>query len=160
MKTITFYIIFFLFSTISIAQNYTLSELIKINNYNLDDFDTYVTQRGYKYYESKSSDFSDGTSYAYSVNGIRKSYITKFYQKLTDKEMVSFQTSNNTTYLKIKAELKTLGFKLIKTDIYNGDTYFDYKKGKIEVTLALGTQEEDLNGNKLTSYEISVSRHY
>jgi hypothetical protein len=159
MKTITINIIFFLFTSISIAQNFTLSELIKINNYNLNDFDTYVTQRGYKYYEIKSSDFSDGTSYAFNVNGFNKAYITKFYQKLTDKEMVSFQTLNNTIYLKIKAELKTLGFKFIKTVTMEGDTFFDYKKGKIEVSLSSGTQE-GLNGNKLTSYEISVTRHY
>ena len=159
MKTITFNIIFFLYTTISIAQNYTLSELIKINNYNLDDFDTYVTQRGYKYYKSKSSDFSDGTSYVYTVNGIRKSYITKYYRKLVNTEMISFQTSNNTIYLKIKAELKTLGFKFIKTETFEGDTFFDYKKGKMEVSLSSGTQD-GLNGEKLTYYEISVKREF
>ncbi len=53
MKTITYTIIFFLLTTSIIAQNYSLSDLIKINNNNLDDFDTFVTQRGYKYYESK-----------------------------------------------------------------------------------------------------------
>lgn len=159
MKTITYTIIFFLFTTSIIAQNYSLSELIKINNYNLDDFDTFVTQRGYKYYESKNTDFSDATSYVFTVNGFNKAYISKFYQKKADKEMVSFQTLNNTIYLKIKAELKTLGFKFIKTETFEGSTFLDYKKGKIEVSLSLGTQE-GLNGDKLTSYEISVTRHY
>lgn len=159
MKTITYTFIFFLFTASIFAQNFTLSELIKINNYTLDDFDTYVTQRGYKYYESKNTDYSESTSYSYTINGIRKSYISKFYRKLVDNEMVSFQTMNNAIYLKIKSELKTLGFKLIKTGTYEGDTYFDYKKGKIEVSLTLSTQE-GLNSDKLTSYEISVKRDY
>ena len=159
MKTFALITIFFLFTPSIFGQNYTLSELIKINNYTLDDFDTFVTQKGYKYYESKSIDYSDCTSYVYTVNGIRKSYISKFYRKLVDNEMVSFQTPNNTIYLKIKSELKTLGFKLIKTGTFEGDTCFDYKKGKIEVSLFLCTQE-GLNGDKLTFYEISVTRNY
>lgn len=158
MKTITFNIIFFLFTTISIAQNFTLSELIKINNYNLNDFDTYVTQRGYKYYENESTEFSDRTTYAYSVNGINKLYISKYFRKLVKNEMVSFQTSNNATYLKIKLELKKLGFKLVKTGTFENTTYFDYSKGKTEVSLTLSTQE-GMNGHRLSSYEISVTRN-
>ena len=107
MKKILFSIIFYFISTAIFGQNFTLSELIKINNYHLDDFDTYVTQKGYQYYENDNTDFADATSYVFYVNGVRKSYISKFYYKTQTKEMVSFQTGNNATYLKIKSELKT-----------------------------------------------------
>lgn len=157
MKKILFSIIFYFISTAIFGQNFTLSELIKINNYHLDDFDTYVTQKGYQYYENDNTDFADATSYVFYVNGVRKSYISKFYYKTQTKEMVSFQTGNNATYLKIKSELKTLGFKFINTETNKGTTFFNYKKGEIEVALASSVQENSY-GDKLTIYEISVSK--
>lgn len=158
MKTITSIIIFFLFTNSILCQNFTVAELIKINNYELDDFDTYVNQKGYKYYENESTEFSDRTSYAYSVNGVNKLYISKYFRKLVRNEMVSFLTSNNATYLKIKLELKKLGFKLVKTGTFENTTYFDYRKGKTDVSLTLNTQE-GMNGHRLSSYEISVTRN-
>ena len=86
MKKFTITIIFYFISTIIFGQNFTLSELIKINNYQLDDFDTYVTQKGYKYFETDNTDISDETTYVFYVNGVKKSYITKFYYKTQTKE--------------------------------------------------------------------------
>lgn len=148
-----------LFSTITqiFGQDFNLAELIKINNYKIDHFDTYVTQKGYRYYENKNTDFSNATSYVYSVNGAKKSYITKFYRKTQLKEMVSFQTGKNTTYLKIKSELKSLGFKFINSGTFEGDTYFDYKKGNIEISLTSSVQKNSF-GDELTTYEISVTK--
>lgn len=159
MKPIIIISICLIFTTSIYGQNYTLSELIKINNYVLDEFDTYVTQKGYKYYKSDSTEFSESTSYAYTVNGINKSYISKYYRKLVNNEMVDFQTSDNTIYLKIKSELKMLGFKFVKTGTFQGGTYFDYIKGKIEVSLT-SLPQEVFNGNKSTIYEIAVTTNY
>ena len=157
MKNFIFTIIFYLISTTIFGQNFTLSELIKINNYQLDDFDTYVTKKGYQYFENDNTDFADVTSYVFYVNGVKKSYISKFHYKTRTKEMVSFQTGNNTTYLKIKSDLKILGFKFIITETNNGTTFFNYKKGNIEISLASSVQESSY-GNKLTNYEISVQK--
>ena len=144
-------------STAIFGQNFTLSELIKLNNYKLDDFDTYVTQKGYQYYENDNTDRTDETSYVLYSNGVRKAYISKFHYKTQTKEMVSFQTGDNATYLKMKSDLKNLGFKFISTETYNGATFFNYKKGVIEVALASSVQENPY-GYKLTNYEISVSK--
>jgi hypothetical protein len=150
-------VVLILITTPIFGQDFSLAELIKINNYKLDDFDTYVTQKGYRYYENKNTDFSDATSYVYSINGVKKSYITKFFRKTQPKEMVSFQTGKNTIYLKIKAELKSLGFKFINTGTYEGDTYFEYKKENIEISLTSSVQKNNY-GVELTTYEISVTK--
>lgn len=139
------------------GQEFNLSELIKINNFKIDHFDTYVTNKGYRYYENKNTDFSNATSYVYSINGAKKSYITKIYRKNQPKENVSFQTRKNTTYLKIKAELKSLGFKFINNGTFEGDTYFEYKKGNVEISLTSSIQKNSF-GDELTSYEISVTK--
>lgn len=158
MKKIIISIILFSIASLTFGQNFTLSELIKINNYKLDDFDTYVTQKGYKFDKSENIDFYENTSYAFYTKGVKDCFITKFYYKTSNVEMVSFQTKNTTTYLKIKSDLKILGFKIISTESIDGDTLmFIYEKGKIEVSLIPGIATNSY-GFKYTYYEISVKR--
>ena len=52
--------------------------------------------------------------------------------------------------------MKSLGFKFINSETNEGTTFFNYKKGNIEVALA-STFEQNRNGKGLTEYEISVS---
>ncbi len=147
------------FTSLSFGQSFTISELININNYQLDDFDTYITQKGYQYYKNNNTDFAESTSYVYYINGKKKAYITKYKYKQYNKKMVSFQTDNNSTYLKIKSELKTIGFKFINSESYKGTTFFNYKKGNIEVSLASSVQVSNY-GRNLNNYEISISKIY
>jgi hypothetical protein len=139
------------------SQNFTLSELIKINNYSLDDFDSYVATKGYKFEKTENTDFSLRTSYAYIKNGCKSQFVSKFIRNVNNSEMVSFQTGNNDTYLKIKTELKTLGFKLYKTEEQDGALFFDYIKNKTIVTLCSGIDENEY-GYKKPYYEISVNK--
>jgi hypothetical protein len=104
---------FFIPAISVLSQDFSLSELLKINNYSIDDFDTYVTQKGYKYFENNDEDFGNSTSYTFYVDNIKTAYISKFHYKKTSKEMVSFQTGNSSTYISIKTDLKNLGFRFI-----------------------------------------------
>ncbi len=157
MKTLLFIFTLLISNTSIYSQNFSISELIKLNNYQIDDFDTYVTQKGYVYFGNKSDFFSEGTSYVFYLKGVKQFYITKFNYKTEPKKMVSFQTSSSTTYLKIKSELKNLGFKFYNTEINEGTTFFNYKRGLIEVSLASLVQENNF-GNKNTVYEISITK--
>jgi hypothetical protein len=139
-----------------IAQSFSLNELIKINNINLDDFDTYVTKKGYSFYENNSSSLAEETSYFFKVNGIKTYYISKYQYKDKKREMVSFQTPKNTHYLNIKTELKQLGFKFVETRNFNESTFFVYEKGRTELSLISTTQQGQFGGPKQTVYEISV----
>lgn len=144
----------FITSNFAYSQNFTVSELIKINNYDLDSFDTYVTEKGYKYYKNEDSEYALSSSYAFSVKGSAEAFISTFQYKLKNKKMVSFQTFNSKTYLLLKAEIKNLGFKYVNIETYNGKTFLNYSKGNIEITLASSTQ----NNGTITSYEISVAK--
>ena len=72
--------------------------------------------------------------------------------------MLSFQTANSSTYLKIKSSLKNLGFKYINTDKFKGAILMNYKKGDLEVTLGSAVQENGVTMSKITNYEISVAK--
>ena len=158
MKIFFLIITFLSFNDFLLAQNFSLNELIRLNTYSLDNFDTQVTKRGYQYFDTENSSLATSTIYTYKVNGLKTYYITKFFYKKNNSEMISFQTPKNTTYLKIKSELKTLGFIYAGAHTFQGSTFFNYKKGDIEVSLVSGTQKSELGGPTQTVYEISVKK--
>jgi competence protein ComGF len=47
MRTLYTFLFVLVFTTISIGQSFTLPELIKMSKMNVDDFDTYVTAKGF-----------------------------------------------------------------------------------------------------------------
>jgi hypothetical protein len=159
MKKIILIKYLLLFSSICFSQSLTVSELIKINNYHQDDFDTYLTKKGFLYYKNEVNDFSDATFYVYYLNGIEVAFVTKYYYKKMAKETVSYEIGNNSVYLKIKSELKTLGFKYINSNTLDETIFLNYKKGSIELSLASSFKKLN-NGNNVNNYEISVFKYY
>jgi hypothetical protein len=157
MKKIAFSIFLLSITTLIYGQNFTLSELIELNNYKLDDFDTYVTQKGYKFDEVDNNDFADETTYAFYVKGVKKAYISKFHYHDDNSNMITFQTTNAATYLKVKSDLKKLGFKFTETKVYNESQFLIYKKGKIKVSLISIVLKN--NYGDITSYEISITKY-
>ena len=157
MKKILLKLTIILFTCNIYCQKFSISELIKINNYSLDDFDTSVTQKGFKYFKNNDSEFSSNTYYALYINGSIKEYINKYYYKHNKKEMIAYQTGDVNAYLNLKKELKILKFTFIETNTFDGRTFFRYKKGSIIVSLASNVQITNY-GDKVNSYEISITK--
>ncbi len=161
MKNI-FFCLFMLASSISFGQKLTLNELIKLSKCNDDDFDTYVTTKGYKFWktEVENSYSSPATiiNYAYNQNGSdqRASY---FVMKLNFENGVcqaSFQTSYKVDYLSIKNQLKSGGYIFDKSsNDENGANYLTYHKGKIRVGL-ISLQGANAYDELITGYKVVV----
>ncbi len=155
MKFFLLQLFFLLLTSHFFGQNINLQELIKLNNYSFDNFDTYVTQKGFRYYQNEDTDYANNTSYSYSSNGIIISYISKISYKMQQKEMISFQTPSSAIYISIKNDLKKLGFKYVGIDTFEGSTFINYKKGNVEISL-----NSDVNkGSNTTAYEVSVIKY-
>src|SRR5438093_8830889 len=92
-----------------LSQKFSLNELIKLNNANWDDFDTYVTSKGYEYYTTEDKYYSETRAYAYKQSASSKAgyFIAKSIFKQYTKKMTSFQTTKKDEYLAIKNQLKT-----------------------------------------------------
>ena len=154
-------LIFTLFSCISFAQKLTLGELIKLNNYDIDQFDSYVTQKGFSYFKRDKTKLSTYISYAFEQNGNDQksfAFITKFSYDPNplNKKMISYQLSNSKIYYSIKRELAELGFKFIKIIPNEKGTFFEYKRGGLELSL-LSYQGINSTGELGTLYEISLT---
>jgi len=109
----------------------------------VDDFDTYVTSKGFVFEGVSKDDHFESVDYALNLN-ISNSTATKFmtlYQRYYDyRYYISYQTSDKKEYINIKNQIKTLGFKLQDSDIITSKTGkvsngFEYGKGKSEFSL-------------------------
>jgi len=155
MKTV-FFSCFFLLSILVNAQTLGLDNMVKMNKMNNDDFDTYVTKMGFKYYEYENDESKNATSYIRETKN-NVEYITRFDYPIERKHrtMVSYQTTNSNIYLKFKNELKQFGYVFQEKGADDHGSYIDYKKGKIECSLNSSTQQ--LGSSRVSSYEISFS---
>ena len=95
-----------------------------------DDFDTYVTSKGYEYYKTEDDDFAETKAYSYDQARNSKAvyFIAKSVYKKTFTKMVAFQTVKKTEYLAIKEQLKTVGFKYISSETSKGSQFFKLPK--------------------------------
>ncbi len=139
---------------IGFSQSYTLSELIELDKKSLDDFDTYVTSKGYHFDKVKDGDSISRNDYHYE-NGNKTYFISRIVFKYNDNIMISWYTFKSSDYISIKSQLKTLGFVYSKSGVYKGASYLKYKKGLIELGL-FSSQEHYASGESYTSYEINV----
>jgi hypothetical protein len=117
-----------------------------------DTFDTFVSSRKFVFLKEISDTHINGIQYAFkpnkSVIGRANKFITlysRFFGKLWN---ISFQTLDNSDYLKIKNQIRPLGFKFIESKVEkneDGDeyNYFKYKKGKstLELFVSVDTYE-------------------
>ena len=60
--------------SIACGQKFTLQELIKLNDMNWDEFDSYVVNKGYEYNRSENMDYVDSKSYGYKQKGEQSLY--------------------------------------------------------------------------------------
>lgn len=150
----------FFISFVSVfSQSFTLSELESLSVKNWDDFDTFVTKKNYSYYSSEEDTLSELREYSFDRNlttGKATFWITK-YKYIDGSEMVSWQTNKQNDYIKIKEQLKILGYKFINSQIHKGSNVNTYERGNKELTIVSGVSKTD-SGLNITYYEISVTK--
>lgn len=139
-------------SSTSLGQTFSLTELIKMSNMNLEKFDTYLTTKGYELYSDDKLE-DDQVCYAKhlsTTDGIPANFISKNY------DLISVQSHERIFYLKIKNQLKVFGFNLVESKTHkmrNGDNglNFVFRKGSSAVFIYVG-------GN--SNYEINYVQKY
>jgi hypothetical protein len=165
MKKAIFLSLLFFFGIspiISSAQTFSLQELLVLINKNIDDFDTYVVSKGFRFQKTKDDLDFKGITYALNQSEYSRKaekFISLYTKYISDNRTnVTYQTSLSTDYLKIKNQAKFNGFKFIKTENFKGSTFLIYKKDKLELSLTL-IQYENEDGKISSGYEISITKN-
>ncbi len=149
----TIYFVLFLIST-SIGQTFTLSELIKMPKMDMDNFDTYVTAKGFVFVRDINLEEAKGVTYALNLNRNDKRNADKFikwYSKyFSNRYAINYQSNDKNEYIKFKSQISILGFKFIKTDIIIDEfglknNYFKYRKGKEEISIFTSSEDFEIS---------------
>ncbi len=160
MKRILITLFFTISFLIGHSQSFSLTELINLTKMNIDNFDTYVSNKGYKFLEIKETEHQKGSTYAFNQSSYSKKadkFISLYYEYFGEtNKNVTFQTAKTAEYLKIKNQIKPLGFKFKETKTFEGSTFLVYTKGKYKVSL-ISFQSETESGATSAAYEISVT---
>lgn len=127
-------IIFFVFTSFfnSIGQSISLPDIIKLSKLDSESLDTYLTSKGFGFIGSKKDGDVDGLEYAYDYENNKANKFITVYNRFYDSKLcVNFQTLDRQEYLKIKNQIKALGFKLYSSKVVDGSKQmFRYRKGK------------------------------
>jgi len=133
-----------------------------LNDKDYDDFDTYVSKKGYEYATSLNDEISESRFYNFkreSSNNKAKYWIRyfRYFEGQTNaKTNISWQTARQNDYVLIKDQTKSSGFKPVETGNYEETIYSTYQKGKIEVQPYSGNTKNGF-GDITSTYEINVS---
>ena len=141
---------FFIFCSLSLFSQMSLSELQNILKMDQSKFETYCLNNQFTFNKVYDDENVFGARYVKGI-GMNTKYITFYDFFFDDGKHVTYQTHNTTEYLKIKTEMDNQGFKLIKTESYRDNIVRDYSNQKFEMTIYSG--KDEANDNK---YEINI----
>jgi hypothetical protein len=157
MKNIFCSVLILLFIVASAnAQTFTISELLKLQKYNYEQFETYVSAKGYKYIEIANSHLF--TSYHFAVDMSQNKASRHIAYNINNQDgtiVIEYQTSFLSEYNKLKIAAKSAGFIYSEIDHYEQGVFLTYKKNNREVSF-YSSRGENSYGELLTFYEISV----
>lgn len=145
MKIVVTFLFSIFLTFMSNAQSFTLVELIKMSKMNVDDFDSFVTSKGYGF--NKKITGEDKLGLSYSINSDSRDikaikYITLYQVFGEFRFAIHYQTSDKKEYTIIKKQLNSLGFALGDNMVFksddgnekNGFYYFNKKlSGQINI---------------------------
>jgi len=130
--------------------------MIKMNENNWDQFDTYILTKGYEYYKTDTDENFEIRTYAFGVKQNKSYYfITKTIGKGNSIRMFTIQTVKKQDYLFYKEEVKKYKFVYIKSQTEGNSIIMEYKKGNSEVWIS-SILNMDAENKKVAGYEISI----
>jgi len=145
------------FSGLSQAQNLSFDQVINLRKQNLATVEEYLT--------SKNWSFLDGTEPTYERLGNatftykRSMYDDKaecffkyMYSQNSDRKRISVQLVKKDIYNTYLARIKSLGCKLIKSEIVDGSLEKTYQGATTTIRISISTNKEDFYSSKTIYY--------
>jgi uncharacterized membrane protein len=130
-----------------------MSELIKMSKMNVDDFDTYVTSKGFSFYKQTDETNIQSVEYALNLESSTlraEKFITLFQRYFESRFNLNYQTLDKKEYLNIKNQLKALGFIFKDQFVFkkvdgSEKNVFEYRKGKAKILIFAGDKSFEIN---------------
>jgi hypothetical protein len=140
MKKLILLAILLFITSNSFAHNFDLEELIKMAAMSMQEFDSYISQKGYSFKEAQEKRYVTYRSYKYNSEDIGTGCsVTKCIYPDPRESSIVYRTMEREDFFNIRMKMKRLGFRYVTTESHH-DTDHDviwlvYRKGKIRLAL-------------------------
>jgi hypothetical protein len=130
----------YIFSLLMIFSSYlsfgqmTVSDMVKINSMDMDELESYSLGKGFTFHRIEDNVNYKGHVYT-KGKGDDTKYLTLYSEYFDKGKYVSYQTSNSNELLKIKNQMKNIGFVLYNEKTFEGALVKDYKNNKYNLRL-------------------------
>ncbi len=141
------------------SQSFQLNEFVNLLKKNDDQLDTYLTKKGYQFFESSEDGEYNQTIYVHKLKGVETHYLSKMIRKSNGSIIFRLQTPDSKGYLTLKDDALKSNYKYISKETNNNSLYFIYKKK--EISLTFGTFKEIVTSDRAprTGYKIYVEKN-
>ncbi len=118
-KSIGVLLLVLLFTNIGYTQSLSFFDLKYLLTHNVDDADTYITKKGYKFDSVEKFEFCDEMGWSYNRNTQNNKAISFVYKHCFDanKGFIYYQPEDRKDYDQIRDYCKSIGFNFTKTEI-------------------------------------------
>lgn len=153
MKKAKFYFLILLIFPFYLNAQLTINDIKMILKMDLDKFETYAYNNGYKFKGMQETERVFGITFKKDY-GLDTKYITLYEKYFNDGKTLTYQLSKKSEYLNLKKQIELSGFKLIRIFNFDDSLVREYKNASYKVTLISGI----FNG--LETYELTMKLNY
>jgi len=146
----TFTLVFILFYSLSFSQNLTLDELISLRKKNLALVEEKLTLKGWSFIsgeEPQNGNLGNAT-FAYNKSTYEdkaESFIKYFYSEISERKRIEIQIVKKEKYNLLLGRIKSLGCKLINSNISDGNIKKIYQGATLTFIISISTQKDDFS---------------
>ena len=140
------------------SQSFTLNEFIGLLNKKDDQLDTYLTKKGYQFYNIEEDKVYDITSYVFKVKGLNTYFLSKMIRKSSGSVVFKLQTPSSNEYLKMKNEAVLNKFKYVSKESAENSLYFFYENSSLSIIFGTFKEQVEEYKNPRTGYKVYVEK--
>ncbi len=123
------------------GQSFSISDLIKMSNLDKNSFDSFATNNGFVFIQNVNTEYISRVEYEIYYTPTDKTNVKKYLHFHTKyyspyKRSIFYTTKDKNEYLRIKNEIKQLGFKLFEPNKnFQNSQYFRKDLGNFEIVI-------------------------
>jgi hypothetical protein len=160
-KKIVLFLLLLTCSYTGFTQNLTFDEVLSLRKKSFSSFEEYLNIKGWSFFNANEpegvSKFGSVT-FAYDksyYDDKAESFINYYYSDYHENRL-SIQVVRKDIYMKYQSRIKSLGMRLINSEIKDGDLVKIYQGKTTTVKLSISSQQEDYSASSKTSYWFSI----
>jgi len=143
------------------CQNLKLDQLLSLRKKNLAQVEEYLTSQGWAFLGATEPSvlYLGKASFAYNKSTFddkAESFITYVYSNDFERKRIGIQINKPSIYNSFLARVKSLGLKLISSEVVDGNIQKVYQGQTLTILISISCEKDSLYGSTKTIYNFFI----